>query len=384
MTRIYLSTPDVGPREEELCVAAVRSGWVAPVGPMLDTFERQLARRCARRFVVALTSGTAALHLALLELGSGPGKVVVIPTMTFVATANAAVYSGATPVFVDCEPSTGNMAPGLLHDALTVLQSEGREIAAVVAVDLLGHCADYAQIGDICRTAGVPVVSDAAEALGSGQGGRPAASFGTAAILSFNGNKVISTGGGGALLTDDEGFAQHVRHLSTQARQPVSHYEHHEIGFNYRLSNVSAALGVAQLERLDGMLSRRRRWRTAYDELFAGAEGVTIFQRDNDSEDNCWLTAVLVDPVTAGWKPADLEAELNRAGIESRPLWKPMHQQPVYLGARAFLSGTADRLFMSGLALPSGSSLTAAQVDRVHDVIRTFLNVGAHRGGLRC
>jgi len=374
MSRIYLSAPDVGAREEEMCIAALRSGWVAPLGPMVDAFEEALADRCARRFAVALSSGTAALHLALLELGAGPGKVVIVPTMTFAATANAVVYTGATPVFVDCDLHSGNLDPDLLEDALRSLAREGADIAAVIAVDLLGHCADYGRIDDICESVGIPLLSDAAEALGAAYAGRPAGSFGTAAILSFNGNKVISTSGGGALLTDDERFAERVRYLSTQAKQPMVHYEHTEVGYNYRLSNVLAALGLAQLERLDEMITRRRRWREGYCEIFADVEGVEIFQRDGDSEDNCWLTAILIDPVIARWKPAELAAVLSAADIESRPLWKPMHQQPVFAGARAFLRGNADRLFAAGLALPSGSSLAPTDVERVHTLIRSFLS----------
>lgn len=380
MGRVYLSAPDVGVREEELCVAALRSGWVAPLGPMVDAFERALADRCARRYAVALSSGTAALHLGLLELGAGPQNVVVVPTMTFAATANAVVYTGATPVFVDCEPHFGNLDPDLLDETLRSLLREGRQVAAVIAVDLLGHCADYSRIENICESAGVPLVSDAAEALGASRAGRPAGSFGTAAILSFNGNKVISTSGGGALLTDDERLAERVRYLSAQARQPVAHFEHTEIGYNYRLSNVLAALGLAQLERLEEMLARRRRLREGYSQLFADTEGVKIFQKECDAEDNCWLTAILVDSVAAEWKPEELSAVLTAADIESRPLWKPMHQQPVFAGARTFLRGDADRLFAAGLALPSGSALAPAQVDRVHALIQTFLSDRPNRG----
>jgi dTDP-4-amino-4,6-dideoxygalactose transaminase len=300
--------------------------------------------------------------------------------MTFAATANAVVYTGATPVFVDCDPCFGNLDPDLLDGALRSLRREGRRVAAVIAVDLLGHCADYGQIEDICRRAGIPLISDAAEALGASRARRPAGSFGIAAILSFNGNKVISTSGGGALLTDDERLAERVRYLSAQARQPVAHYEHTEIGYNYRLSNVLAALGLAQLERLEELLARRRRLREGYSELFADTEGVKIFQRECDAEDNCWLTAILVDSVAAEWKPAELSAMLTAADVESRPLWKPMHQQPVFAGAHAFLRGDADRLFAAGLALPSGSALSSAQVDRVHALIRSFLSARSNRG----
>lgn len=366
-----------------MCLAALRSGWVAPLGPMVDAFEDALANRCGRRHAVALSSGTAALHLALLELGTGPGDVVLIPTMTFIATANAVVYCGATPVFVDCDPDTGNIDPDLLEEALGALGRERVSVAAVIAVDLLGRCADYTRIVRICRDAGVPLVSDAAEALGARHDGRAAGSFGEAAALSFNGNKVISTSGGGALLTDDPRLADRIRYLSTQARQPAVHYEHTEVGYNYRLSNVLAALGIAQVNRLGAMLAVRRRIREGYRNVFAGAEGVEIFQGASDTEDNCWLTAIIVDPVQAQWKPAELAAALADADIESRPLWKPMHQQPVFAGARAFLSGAADQIFESGLALPSGSSLTADDVQRVHSVITTFLSDPPHGSATR-
>ncbi|MGE2714604.1 DegT/DnrJ/EryC1/StrS family aminotransferase [Mycolicibacterium litorale] len=382
MSRIYLSSPDIGAREEELCVAALRSGWVAPLGPMVDAFEEALAHRCGRRHAVALSSGTAALHLALLELGAGPGTVVIVPTMTFVATANAVVYCGATPVFVDCDFIDGNLDPEMLEEALLSLRREGHHVAAVIAVDLLGHCANYARIEAICADAGVPLLADAAEALGARHGGRPAGSFGSAAILSFNGNKVISTSGGGALLTDDERLAERVRYLSTQAREPVAHYEHTEIGYNYRLSNILAALGIAQLERLDEMIARRRRLREGYSGVFTGVEGVDVFQRDGDADDNCWLTAILVDPVTARWKRDELATALSLSDVETRPLWKPMHQQPVFAGAPAFLRGNADRLFAVGLALPSGSALSDAEAGYVRGLIESFLFDRADRGAL--
>ncbi len=371
--RILLSPPDVGRREEELVTASVRSGWVAPLGPMVDAFEDELAARCGRSHAVALSSGTAALHLALLEAGARPGTVVLVPTLTFVATANAVVYTGAEPVFVDCDAESGNLDADLLERALGELDAEGIRVAAVVAVDLLGRCADYARLLPVCERRGIPVVSDAAESLGSCCAGRPAGSFGTTAALSFNGNKVMTTSGGGALLTDDARTAERVRYLSTQARRPAAHYEHTEVGYNYRLSNVLAALGLAQLERLDEMIGRRRALRAGYAELFAGSPGARIFQRPGDDGDNCWLTAVLVDPAQAGWCATDLAAVCDDAGIETRPMWKPMHRQPVFADARSFLAGRADRLFAAGLALPSGSALDREQVTRVRTVIAEFL-----------
>ena len=370
---MLLSTPDVGDREEQLVGEAIRSGWIAPLGPMVDEFETRVAARCGRRHAVALSSGTAALHLALLELGAGPGTAVIVPTLTFAATANAVTYTGAEPVFVDCDPETGTLDVRLTGHALTALRSEGTRVAAVVPVDMLGRCADYGRLAPLCRSFAVPLLSDAAEAFGSSHGGRPAGSFGHAAALSFNGNKIMTTSGGGMLLTDDAQMADRVRYLSTQARQPAVHYEHTEVGYNYRLSNVLAALGLAQLERLDEMIGRRRALREVYGRMFDGVAGVRVFQRAGDVDDNCWLTAVLVDPDEAGWTVEDLRAALDEADIESRPLWKPMHLQPVFAGARSFLDGSAEQLFATGLSLPSGSSLDTDQVDTVMAEIGSFL-----------
>ena len=372
--RIVLSPPDVGAREEELVLQAIRSGWIAPLGPMVDAFEERIAERCGRAHAVALSSGTAALHLGLLELGAGPGTVVVVPTMTFAATANTVVYTGAEPVFVDCEEPTGNIDPELLQHALTDLARRGRRVAAVVPVDLLGRCAHYTALEPVCGQAGIPMLSDAAESLGASHAGRPAGSFGRIAALSFNGNKIVTTSGGGALLTDDPLVAERARYLSNQAKQPALHYEHTEIGYNYRLSNLLAAVGLAQLERLDAMMARRRELRELYAQLFDGHPGVRVFQREHDAADNCWLTAIVVDPETAGWSAAELQAVLDVSGIESRPLWKPMHSQPVFAGSCSYLTGTADRLFAAGLTLPSGSALSPAQFARVRDVIRMFLS----------
>lgn len=371
--RIYMSSPDVGELEESFLVDAVRSGWIAPLGPHVDAFEAELASRCGRVHAVALSSGTAALHLALLQLGAGPGTIVIVPTMTFAATANAVVYTGATPVFVDCDPLTGNLDSELLATAMSTLSAESQTIAAVVTVDLLGKCADHDAIEALCDRYGVPVLEDAAEALGSVDKGRPAGSFGAAAVLSFNGNKIMTTSGGGALLTDDGDFAAHARYLSTQARQPVEHYEHTEIGYNYRMSNLLAALGRAQLQRLDEMLVRRRAHRDRYTRIFDNVDGVEVFQRDADESDNCWLTSVLIDPVRSGWDRQDLSKELAVDNIESRPLWKPMHLQPAFGGSRAFVSGAAERLFTIGLTLPSGSALDQSDVGRINDAIDGFL-----------
>ncbi|MET7420465.1 aminotransferase class I/II-fold pyridoxal phosphate-dependent enzyme [Dactylosporangium sp. NPDC005555] len=371
-TRIFLSAPDMSGTEERYLVNALRSGWVAPVGPDLDAFEAEIARRCGTAHAVGVGSGTAALHLALLAMGVGPGDAVVVPTLTFAATANAVVYTGAEPVFVDSEPDTGNVDVALVERAVADLRREGRHVGAVVPVDLFGACADNQAL----EALDVPLLEDAAEALGATRDGRPAGSFGRAAALSFNGNKIITTSGGGMLVTDDQAFADRCRYLATQARQPVAHYEHTDIGYNYRLSNLLAAVGRGQLSRLDGMIARRRQLRERYAKAFAGVPGVRIVgESDPDSwhGSNCWLTVIAVDERESGWRAADLGAHLAKADIESRPVWKPMHQQPVYRDARSWLTGAADRLFATGLALPSGSQLQDAAQQRIFDAISEFL-----------
>lgn len=374
--RVYLSPPDIGPREEEAVVRALRSGWVAPLGPEVDAFEHELAQRVGVAHAVALSSGTAALHLGLLALGTGPGDVVVTSTMTFVATANAITYTGAEPYFVDADPRTGNMSPELLRDALTALRRAGEPIAAVVPVDLLGKAVDYTAILAIADEFDVPVLADAAESLGATHRGRAAGSFGRASVVSFNGNKIMTTSGGGMLLTDDERIASRARYLATQARQPVVHYEHTDVGYNYRLSNLLAALGRAQLSRLDDMIARRRDVRSSYKEVFARVPGVEVFGGEDDAEDSAWLTSIVVDPDVAGWSAADLTAHLAQDDIESRPLWKPMHLQPLFAGARGHLTGAAEGLFTRGVTLPSGSALTSGQRARVLERITSFLGAG--------
>ncbi|SCL48326.1 dTDP-4-amino-4,6-dideoxygalactose transaminase [Micromonospora citrea] len=369
---IHLSAPDVGPLEESYLIAALRSGWVAPVGPDLDAFEREVAARAGTRGAVAVSSGTAGLHLALLGVGVRPGDVVVVPTLTFVATANAVRYTDARPVFVDCDPQTGNVDVGLVAELIRRLTSRGERVGAVVPVDLFGSCVDYTALVPVCASAGVPVVEDAAEALGATHRGRPAGSFGQAGILSFNGNKIMTTSGGGMLVSDDTALLARARHLSTQAREPTPHYEHRETGYNYRLSNLLAALGRAQLVRLDGMIARRRQLRDRYAKLFAPVPGVRLLGAE-DAESNCWLTTIVVDPERSGWSAADLATHLAARDIETRPVWKPMHLQPAYADAERLVTGAAERLFADGLALPSGSVLTEAQIGHVLAAVDEFL-----------
>ncbi len=372
-SRIYLSAPDVGPLEQAAVIRAMQSGWVAPLGPEVDAFEAEMAARIGVKHAVALSSGTAALHLGLLAMGVKPGDYVITSTMTFVATANAILYTGAIPFFVDCDIRTGNMDPELLGQAIEKLQQQGKNIAAIVPVDLLGKAADYTNIEAIAEHFGIPVLADSAESLGASHAGKPAGAWGKAAVLSFNGNKIMTTSGGGMLLTDEDDIAQKTRHLATQAREAVVHYEHREMGFNYRLSNLLAALGRVQLSRLDEMIAQRRELRQMYRELFEGVDGVTLFDGGSDEEDNCWLTSIIVDPEITGWTTAELSEHLQEANIESRPLWKPMHLQPMFNNTGALGGSASQLLFENGLTLPSGSVLTGEQVDFVCTQLSEFL-----------
>ncbi|QOH58094.1 DegT/DnrJ/EryC1/StrS family aminotransferase [Rhodococcus rhodochrous] len=380
--RILMSSPDVGELEEKALLEAFRSGWIAPLGPHVDAFEARVAERVGRDFAVALSSGTAALHLALLTNAIGVGDVVMCSTMTFAATANAIMYTGARPVFVDVD-ETGNMNPEILREAVTCELSRGSSVAAIVPVDLLGKIADYESIEAVAQEYEIPVIADAAESFGAWRCGRPAGSFGDHAIVSFNGNKIMTTSGGGMLLTDSEDVASRARYLATQARKPVVHYEHEDVGFNYRLSNLLAGLGLAQLDRLDEMIGRRVALRRRYREFFQGVEGVEVFGGDDGAtpgpgaaagtKDNCWLTSIYVEPTSAGWCARDLMNFLDSENVESRPLWKPMHMQPVYKDADSYLDGMSERLFENGLSLPSGSALAGPQIARVFASLERFL-----------
>ncbi|HET7475461.1 MAG TPA: aminotransferase class I/II-fold pyridoxal phosphate-dependent enzyme [Dermatophilaceae bacterium] len=377
MARVLLSKADIGPVEERYVLEAVRSGWVAPLGPHVDAFETEIAARVGVRHALALSSGTAALHLALLGLGAGPGSVVVVPTMTFAASANAVCYTGARPVFVDSDTADGNVDAELLVRAVDALRREGTRVAAVMSVDLFGRCAAYADFEAELASRGVPLLEDACEALGSRRAGRAAGSFGAAAALSFNGNKIITTSGGGMLLSDDADLVARARHLSTQARAPLPWYEHTEVGFNYRLSNVLAALGRAQLTRLDGIVSRRRLIGATYARALADVPGIRFLgDPASETESNCWLTALVLDPAQSPVGAETLIKGLAEEDIEARHLWKPMHAQPVYAGEQAFVTGAADALFANGVVLPSGSSLTADEVDHVVSSTRRCLGMG--------
>jgi dTDP-4-amino-4,6-dideoxygalactose transaminase len=368
-SRIYLSPPSVLGEEEAAILGALRSNWIAPLGPEVDGLEADLAEAVGVGHALALSSGTAAIHLALVAMGVSAGDVVIIPSFTFIGSVNPAVYIGAEPWFVDSEPGSWNLDPSLVREALETARSEGRRVGAVIPVDLLGQCADYEPLEVVCEEFGVPIFEDAAEALGATYKGRAAGSFGQAAALSFNGNKIITTSGGGALVSDDEELIARCRHLSTQAREPVLHYEHREIGYNYRMSNLLAALGRAQLATLgDRVTARRNLFGTYFDQL-GGLEGLDFMPEADFGMSNRWLTALTVVPQMFGATNLDIIAALADDNIEARPVWKPMHLQPVFEDTRMFGGAVCERLFATGLCLPSGTEMTEDDISRVVSIV---------------
>lgn len=364
MDRIYLSPPDVGPTERELLLDAFDSNWIAPLGPHVEAFEAEVAAFVGDSDAVALASGTAGLHLALALVGVGVGDDVLMPSFTFAATAFAAVYLGARPCFLDSETRTWNLDPGLLEEELTVRARSGRLPRAVVTVDLYGQCADHDPISAVCGRFGVPVVEDAAEAIGATYRGRAAGTLGDLGVFSFNGNKIITTSGGGMLLARDPEHVRQARFLSQQARDPALHYEHSTVGYSYRMSNLLAALGRGQLRGLPGKIARRRDIGARYQEALAGLPGVAFLPVAADGEPNHWLTVVTLDG-TAGTDPVGLCTHLAALDIEARPTWKPLHLQPVFASAPMRGGAVCEAAFREGCCLPSGSGMTDADVDRV-------------------
>ena len=350
---------------------AFDSNWIAPLGPDVDAFERELSEMIHGGPSVALSSGTAALHLALVLRGVGPGDEVLVPTFTFVATANAVRYVGAKPVFVDCSPDTWTIDPDLVESELRARARQGRLPAALVTVDLYGQMADYDALAPLCEHYGIPLIEDAAEALGSTYRGRSAGTMGEAGVFSFNGNKIITTSGGGMLVLPSEELADRARYLASQARLPYPHYEHAELGFNYRLSNLLAAIGRAQLRGLTGHIERRTRITANYQAALADLPGVTFMPIADYGVPNHWLTCVSIDPDRFGADREDVRLALEAEDIEARPTWKPLHLQPVFAASPVIGGSVAGGIFDRGLCLPSGSALDPVDQERV---IRTFRN----------
>ena len=369
MSRVYLSPPEVGPVERRMLLDAFDSNWIAPVGPDLDAFEAELAARAGVEHAVGLSSGTAALHLGLLLAGVGAGDEVLVPSFTFVASAAAVSYLGAAPVFVDCSAGTWNIDPDLVAEELSTRAKRGRLPAAVVTVDLYGQMADYDRLVALCDSWDVPLVEDSAEALGATYRGAPAGGFGMAGVFSFNGNKIITTSTGGVLVSHSADVIARARHLATQARDPFPHYEHTEIGYNYRLSNLLAALGRGQLSDLDGRIERRRQINIRYRRGLQDMEGIEFMPVAEYGTPNWWLTCITVDPRRFGADRETIRLALEAADIESRPTWKPLHLQPAFSAAPVVGGAVCATIFERGLCLPSGSGLTHTEQARVIDAI---------------
>jgi len=363
-----LSPPHLTGEEEKLVGEAFASNWIAPLGPHVDGLEVEAAARVGVQHAASLSSGTAALHLAMILLGVERDDEVLCSSFTFSASANPIVYQGGRPVFVDCDESW-TLDPNLLEDELKRADAAGRPPKALVAVDLYGECCDYGAIEALCERYGVPLVEDAAEALGSSREGRPAGSFGRISVLSFNGNKIITTGGGGMLLSRERTLVERARFLATQARDPAPHYQHSSIGFNYRMSNVAAAIGRGQLRTLDERVAARRRNFECYRAVLGHIPGISFMPESPAGRANRWLTCVRFDPALFGAGREDVRLALEAENIEARPVWKPMHLQPVFAGCRVAGGGVSERIFEDGLCLPSGSSLSEADRDRVIAVV---------------
>jgi len=367
--RIYLSPPHIDGREREYLLQAFDSNWITTLGPQVDAFEKEICERTGIGYAAALSSGTAALHLALLMLGIGPGDEVICSDLTFAASANAIVYLGAKPIFIDSEISTWNIDSGLVAEEISDCAKKGRMPKAAVIVDLYGQCADHDTILKICSEFGVPMVEDAAEALGASYKGKAAGKFGIMGIFSFNGNKIITTSGGGMLVSDDPDYIKRAKYLATQARDPAPHYEHTQIGYNYRMSNLLAAVGRGQLARLQEKIARRKQIKDFYKNAIGKTPGITFIPDAGYGKPNNWLTVILIDSALFGADREAVRLALEAVNIESRPVWKPMHMQPVFNSCRARGGRVAEEIFEKGLCLPSGSGLTTADQHRVIDVI---------------
>lgn len=370
--RIWLSLAHMGGREQDFVKEAFDTNWVVPLGPNVNGFEEDLAKFVGQnRHVVALSAGTAALHLGLVLLGVKTGDEVICQSFTFAASANPITYLGATPVFVDSEVDTWNMCPELLEEAIKDRYVKtGRYPKVIIPVHLYGMPAKMDQIMQIASRYGIPVLEDAAEALGSELNGQKCGTFGELGVLSFNGNKMITTSGGGALVCHTAEEAQTAMFYATQARDNAPHYQHSKIGYNYRMSNICAGIGRGQMLVLEDHIARRRAIHTLYTELLSDAKGITVMQNPSaDFNSNFWLTCIVVNPKEAGETREDIRLRLDAANIESRPLWKPMHLQPVFADAPAYTNGVSEAMFNDGLCLPSGSSLTDEDIKRAVRII---------------
>jgi dTDP-4-amino-4,6-dideoxygalactose transaminase len=373
----------MGGREQEFINKAFETNWVVPLGPNVDAFEKQLEQFLQEQgtgykdiYIVALSSGTAAIHLGLLQMGVKPGDEVICQSFTFAATANPIKYLAATPVFIDSEPETWNMSPIFLEKTIIDrIEKVGKKPKAIIPVHLYGMPAKINEISDIAGKYDIPILEDAAEALGSEYKGQKCGTFGEFACLSFNGNKIITTSGGGALVCSSKEQEEKTKFYATQARDKAPHYQHSEIGYNYRMSNICAGIGRGQMLVLEEHIARRREIHQLYTDLLKDIHGITIMQNpSNEFNSNFWLTCILIKKEVAGLDREEMRLEMEAANIETRSLWKPMHLQPVFKDAPFYGDGTSERLFERGLCLPSGSGLTDEDIIRVVDVIKNIIN----------
>jgi len=371
--RIWLSLAHMGGQEQQFIQEAFDTNWVVPLGPNVDGFEKDLENYLGEnKHIVALSAGTAAIHLALVQLGVGPGDEVICQSFTFSASANPIKYLGADPVFVDSEPETWNMSPELLRMAIKDrIAKKGKKPKAIIPVHLYGMPAKMDEIMAIANEYEIPVLEDAAEALGAEFKGQKCSTFGDFGVLSFNGNKMITTSGGGALVCRTAEQAAKTKFYATQARDQAPHYQHSQIGYNYRMSNICAGIGRGQMTVLQKHVERRRAIQKIYSRALTGYKGIQLLENPSpDYNSNHWLTCILVDPALAGFSREDLRLKMEAENIETRPLWKPMHLQPVFAGTPFYGNGTSEKLFEQGLCLPSGSSLTDEDVQRVIECVK--------------
>ena len=372
--RIWLSSPHMGDTETKYVHEAFNTNWVAPLGPNVDAFENALVRYCGVEHAVVLSSGTAAIHLALIMLGVERGDEVIASSFTFSATVNPIVYQGASPILIDSEPETWNMSPELLEIAIKDRLTRGKKPKAIIPVHLYGMPANMERIMEVAEHYEIPVIEDAAEALGSRYKGKPVGSFGKLSVLSFNGNKIITTSGGGALISNDKMLIENARFLATQARDEAPHYQHSQIGYNYRMSNVLAGIGRGQMEVIDQRIKQRIDNFLFYKKNLQEFEGIRFLEEPDKSYfSNHWLTAILIDPQMTGTTKENIRNALEQANIEARPLWKPMHLQPVFSSYPSYLNGTSEKLFAEGLCLPSGSNMTDTDRNRVMKILNNCL-----------
>ena len=385
--RIFLSPPHMGGDELEFIKEAFESNYIAPLGPQVDTFEEEFAEKIGSSYALALSSGTAAIHLALQHLDINPGDEVIASTLTFIGSVSPVTFLGGVPVFIDADYTTWNMDPDLLAEEISVCEKKGKLPKAVIPTNLYGQCADIDKIFEICAPYNIPVVVDSAEALGATYNGRHAGVGAKAAIFSFNGNKIITTSGGGMLVSDDKELIDYARFLSTQARDDAPHYEHSEIGNNYRMSNIVAAIGRGQLKVLDDRVAAKRGIFRYYKEALEGVPGIEFMPEASYGKSTRWLTIILITPEEFGADRETVRLALEAENIEARPVWKPMHLQPVFqidrqenefergpgmkkrYKARSVGGDVAEDLFNRGLCLPSGTALTENDLDRIISVI---------------